>query len=470
MNIDRTRVPVLATVTNTEPCLAFDTSPAGKRGNCVGPALTRRASVASHPARQMHAISAASLVTGLALALLAAQAAMDQVPPASALAVPLDGAAFPARVERIDDDWTVHFQTAEAPRAVAARDLQRWGEYADTCRLMQIVLADGSLLVAQLARIAEDKLAVDGETCGRLEIPLARARGLIVDPPPSAADRDRLLEQIATAQGVEDQLLLKNGDVLRGVLKTVQARGGTTEPGPLVTTFTVEGRDLLVPENKTLAIVFNPALTDPTAKPAFSCLAGFRDGSLLNVAQVSSATAFQRMALAGAVTLELDPELLRSDLVLLQPISQRVVYLSDLVPLGYKHIPYLETNWPLGRDRSVTGERLRHGGRTYAKGLGMHSASRAAYRLDGHWRRFEAELALDDSAGRQGSVVFRVFLGDVAESWKRAYESPIVRGGDPVLPISVELGNAQAIALIVDYADEGDVLDRAAWLNARWIK
>jgi hypothetical protein len=410
------------------------------------------------------------LVASLTLVLLSAQAALAQVPPALARAVPLDGEAILARVERIDDDWTVQFQTADAPRAVAARDLQRWGQYADTFRLMQIVLADGSLLVAQVARIAEDKLVVDGELCGRLEIPLARVRGLIADPPPAAADRDRLLEQIVAAQGVEDQLLLKSGDVLRGVLKTVQAQGGPAETGPLVMTFAVEGRDFSVPENKTLAIVFNPALTEPTAKPGFSCLAGFRDGSLLNVAQVSSAGAFQRLTLAGAVTLELDPEFWRSDLVLLQPLSDRVMYLSDLPPLGYKHIPYLETTWPLGRDRSVTGERLRHGGSTYPKGLGMHSASRAAYRLDGRWRRFEAELALDDTAGRRGSVVFRVFLGDEADKWKRAYESPVVRGGDPAMPISVELGDSQAIALIVDFADHGDVLDRAAWLNARLIK
>ncbi len=424
----------------------------------------------AHSAHSSLEIAAAGLVTGLALVLLAAQAAMGQVPPATSLAVPLDGDAFSARVERIADDWTVQFQTAAAPRAVAARDLQRWGQYADTFRLTQFVLADGSLLVAQLARIAEDKLIVDGELCGRLEIPLARARGLIVDPPPSAADRDRLLEQIAVAQGVEDQLLLKNGDVLRGVLKTVQARGGPADPGPLFVTFAVEGRDFLIPENKTLAIIFNPALTMQTAQPAFSCLAGFRDGSLLNVAQVSSGGALQRLTLAGAVTLELDPEFLRSDLVLLQPLSDRVVYLSDLAPLGYKHIPYLETAWPLGRDRSATGERLRHGGHTYAKGLAMHSASRAAYRLDGRWRRFEAELVLDASAGRQGSVVFRVFLGGEAEPWKRAYESPVVRGGDPAVPISVELGNSPAIALIVDFADDGDVLDRAAWLDARLIK
>jgi hypothetical protein len=38
------------------------------------------------------------------------------------------------------------------------------------------------------------------------------------------------------------------------------------------------------------------------------------------------------------------------------------------------------------------------------------------------------------------------------------------------LPISVDVSQAQALALIVDFADRGDVLDRAAWLDARLTK
>jgi hypothetical protein len=407
-------------------------------------------------------------VTVLTLAFLAAQPAISQQPPPRA--VLRDGESFAARVEQIDAEWTVHFDAGAARRAVAATDLVRWGEYADSFRLMQVVLADGSLLVAQIARLADEKLVVDGESCGRLEIPLARARGVIVDPPPAAVDRDRLWEQIAAAQGVEDQLILKNGDVLRGVLKNVQPRDPSAVSGSLVTTFAVEGRDVTVPESRILAMIFNPALVDPAAKPAFYMLTGFRDGSLLNVTQVAVDGSLLRLTLAGAVTLELDAQALRTDLTLLQPIGDRITYVSDLPPLSYKHIPYLETSWPLGRDRSVTGQRLRHGGHTYAKGLGMHSASRVAFHLDGRWRRFEAELALDDTAGRQGSVVFRVFLGDEADQWQRAYESSVVRGGEAVVPISIEIGTARAIALIVDFADGGDVLDRAAWLNARLMK
>ena len=80
-------------------------------------------------------------------------------------------------------------------------------------------------------------------------------------------------------------------------------------------------------------------------------------------------------------------------------------------------------------------------------------------------KRFEAELGIDDSAGGQGSVQFRVLVDG-----KEKFASPIVRGGDPPLPISVDIADAQKLELVVDYADRGDVLDHADWLNARLVQ
>ena len=60
------------------------------------------------------------------------------------------------------------------------------------------------------------------------------------------------------------------------------------------------------------------------------------------------------------------------------------------------------------------------------------------YPPDGRFRRFEAEVAMDDTAGRRGSVVFRVYLvrdGQLQE----AFVSKIVRGGDPPQPVTVDL-------------------------------
>jgi hypothetical protein len=82
-------------------------------------------------------------------------------------------------------------------------------------------------------------------------------------------------------------------------------------------------------------------------------------------------------------------------------------------------------------------------------------------------RRFAAEVAIDDAAIGRGSVVFRVLLLENG-TWRSTYVSPVVRGGDVPLPISVELGNAEKIALEVGYADRGDERDYANWLDARF--
>ena len=117
----------------------------------------------------------------------------------------------------------------------------------------------------------------------------------------------------------------------------------------------------------------------------------------------------------------------------------------------------------------MLGEPLTVGGKRYLKGIGMHSASRLTYRLDGKYRRFDAAVAIDDSADTRGSVTFGVYVLRDGQ-WKQAYTSDIVRGGDPPEPVSVDVDGAQALTLTVDYADRGDELDHADWLDARLVK
>ncbi len=109
--------------------------------------------------------------------------------------------------------------------------------------------------------------------------------------------------------------------------------------------------------------------------------------------------------------------------VMLQPFRDQVTYVSDLPPLGYRHIPFLDMTWPFRADRSVSGGRLRHAGHVWTKGLGMHSSSRLAYETGGQYQELHAEVAIDDRAGRQGSVIFRVYIQDQTDNWSMAYES-----------------------------------------------
>ncbi len=179
-----------------------------------------------------------------------------------------------------------------------------------------------------------------------------------------------------------------------------------------------------------------------------------------------------------------------------------------------------DLSWPYRLDRNVTSGMLRCGGRLHMKGIGVHSAARLVYtifplplgekhqnnsplplgkehqnnsslplgegqgvraaegsgfRVQGSespnlqiskspnsFRRFAAEVGIDDSTANRGSVIFRVLVNG-----QERFTSPILRGGDAPVPVLVDIRGAKKLELLVDYADHGDVLDHADWLDAR---
>ena len=79
------------------------------------------------------------------------------------------------------------------------------------------------------------------------------------------------------------------------------------------------------------------------------------------------------------------------------------------------------------------------------------------------------DFTIDDAAEGRGSVTFGVYVlrdGKLSE----AYKSDIVRGGEAPQRVSVDVAGAQGMTLVVDYAERGDEMDRADWLDARLVK
>src|SRR4029078_4451938 len=99
-----------------------------------------------------------------------------------------------------------------------------------------------------------------------------------------------------------------------------------------------------------------------------------------------------------------------SDIVAVQLLEGPVIYLSDLDKADYRAVPYLSVKWPFTRDRDVLGEPIVVRGNRYPKGIGLHSAARLTYRLDGDYRRFDSSVAIDDSAKGRGSVTLGLYL------------------------------------------------------------
>ncbi len=158
-------------------------------------------------------------------------------------------------------------------------------------------------------------------------------------------------------------------------------------------------------------------------------------------------------------------ELGRSEAYFLQTLAGgAATYLGDLDPAGYRHVPYLQRSWPYAIDRSVGGGPLQAGGKTYLKGIAMHSTARLSFEIPPGKKRFAASIAIDDEAQGRGSVTFRVFVDK-----EQLYQSEIVRGGEPPKPIEVDISGGSTLSLVVDFADHGDKQDHADWLNARLL-
>jgi len=374
------------------------------------------------------------------------------LPLAILLTFPLPLAASQERLISADAAWQWTFQADGQQRHVSAADVVSWGVPAEIGRGQVLVLVDGSLVVAEIFGADKETLTADSSVLGAMKLPLEVLAGVVVHAPGARPQREVLLDCVLASTGDADRLVLDNGDELTGQIESlgeesVKLRAAV---GPVE-----------VKLQRVAAIVFNPALRSTARPSGLRAWVGLADGSRVLATKLLVDAGAIQLATAGQQVWKT----MSKNLVYLQPMGGRVTYLSDLKPSGYRHIPYLDLSWPYRTDHNVAGTWLRSGGRVYLKGIGMHSASRLTYALDGACKQFQAELAIDDSTDAGGSVGFRVFVDG-----QQKYASPIIRGRNAPVPVSVEVAGAKRLDLVVDYAERADELDHANWLDARLVK
>lgn len=375
---------------------------------------------------------------------------------------------FAGRLASIDTSGTLRFLDSDAEALLPMPELVRWGFPVEPKQGPLVYLADGSLLAASDISSEGADLLVSHALLGDIRLRRDQILGILIHLPANIERRDALANRIlrlasdaaAAADTEADLVLLANGDELTGQLGLLSSKGLTID-GEL------GAADLAW--DRVTAVLFG------LARPKTFEAQGTQEAGVLRIIVglgEGSRLVAQRVEFEGE-TVRVAPwfgngdavlSVAARDLVFLQPLGGRARYLSDLKPESYRHIPYLSLPWDYRLDRCVTGRYLRAGGRLYLKGVGMHSASRLTWRLDSAYRRFEAAIAIDDSAGPRGSVVFRVFVDS-----KERYRSPVVRGGEPAKPISIDVTGGKRLSLIVDFADRGDELDHANWLDARLV-
>lgn len=103
------------------------------------------------------------------------------------------------------------------------------------------------------------------------------------------------------------------------------------------------------------------------------------------------------------------------------------------------------------------------GGTRYGHGVTVHSRSSVSIQLNRSCTRYEAMVGVDDLTLGLGSVRFSVFNGDGARLW----QSPVMHGDDPAVPVSVGIEGQERIRLVVEPETPFGGVALADWAESR---
>ncbi len=116
-----------------------------------------------------------------------------------------------------------------------------------------------------------------------------------------------------------------------------------------------------------------------------------------------------------------------------------------------------ESSWAWQRQSvSIAGTR-------YAHGVTVHGSSGVTIDLNRECSSYEALVGVDDLMMKIGKVRFSV-LGDGVPLWR----SGVVKGGEPAVPVRVDIAGRETVRLVVEPVRPFDKVTLADWAESRF--
>ncbi|MCR9291245.1 MAG: NPCBM/NEW2 domain-containing protein [bacterium] len=359
----------------------------------------------------------------------------------------------------------------------ATEQVLRWGAYRGVVDQQAIWLSDGTWLCGEL-ELSGDRVTLNSTWLESVTLPLTAVRGLVLQPGESLEKWDQMRSMMEGAAGGEDQVWLRDGNRLSGVLRVLPGQGSE---GPKLT-MDLSGQQLDLSQDRVQSVVFSPALLGPLEPHSAVERIALRDGCWLLAAskQVENGKVIIRTAGDLELTSLDAPNDFAVAVTYVAKIDKDVRELAALTPASYRHVPDNLLEWKLGRNRDVIDRPLlvSQDGVDQGlveSGLAMHAASQVAYRWDGTPARFQAELvfAEPEPGGHRelGSVLCRVMIA--REGKLQTVAEQLLRRDAKEHPqraiVTADISGAQLLALVVEPADQGSYGDHVLWLNAALV-
>lgn len=142
-----------------------------------------------------------------------------------------------------------------------------------------------------------------------------------------------------------------------------------------------------------------------------------------------------------------------------------MVNLSELTPSNVEQVPYFDRKLVYVKDKSWNDRPLKLDGKTYSRGLAVHSRCVLTYDLAGEFATFRAIVGFEEEAGDRGRVVFRVIADD-----KELFAKPDFRSIEKPVVVQVSVKGMKQLRLEVDFGEDEDIGDRIIWANSRLFR
>lgn len=340
--------------------------------------------------------------------------------------------------------------------------------------VIRLQLLDGTRLdVSQVATSRNRKMSIETAGMGQFTVPLTNVGSLRFGAADDAVRES--WEELTARELKRDLLVIRKDDVLDfldGIVASVDAKE---------VRFLLDGNEVPVPRSKVYGIVYSRRARQ-TQRPV--CEIHLPGSQLLRVAQLgwNDGKLQAELLSGGELTIPLE-QTSRLDfslgkvqfLAAMEPVLEE--YSDWFIDVAAKELQIALTPQQRQIDAATWRNRFRRNvnldsqplsiqGKTYARGVCIHSGTRLAWKTGRDYSRFQAVMGIDYQLARRGlGFVHVVILGD----GKPLYEADVTPT-DEARELDLDISDVRQLEIRVEFGEDLDIGDHLTLAEARVIR
>ena len=320
-------------------------------------------------------------------------------------------------------------------------------------RIATVYAQGGDLFNGRLLKGDAEQFTIETSWLPQFDLPVASMRGVFFDG--SKAEVKTKFDAQLAKPGEDDFVMVSTPE---GGVAEITGRVQGLVDGKLKIAY--EGQQRSIKLDRVQALVFS---THPTTRSSKSPFQIYRmsSGDLFSAAlQSLEEKTIKLRSMWGA-----DIEVPRESIVEVTGRNTRMVNLSELTPSIVEQVPFFDRKMTFVKDKSWNDRPLKLDGKTYTRGLAVHSRCFLTYDLAGEFSTFRAIVGFEEEAGDRGRVVCRVIADE-----KELFAKPDFRSVEKPVIVQVSVKGAKQLRIEVDFGEDEDIGDRVIWANARLFR